>query len=42
MHDSLTTLIRGRMLQSQQVDDEDENNGEPHEYEALDADSSAD
>ena len=27
---------------SQQVDDEDENNGEPQEYEALDADSSAD
>ena len=27
---------------SQQVDDEDENNGEPHEYEALDADSFAD
>ena len=26
---------------SQQVDDEDENNGEPQEYEALDADSSA-
>ena len=27
---------------SQQVDDEDENNGEPPEDEALDADSSAD
>ena len=26
---------------SQQMDDKDENNGEPHEYEALDADSSA-
>ena len=28
--------------QSQHVDDEDEKNGEPQVYEALDADSSAD
>ena len=30
------------LKRSQHVDDEDEKNGEPQEYEALDADSSAD